>query len=300
MVSSNGKGIEAARKRAAALLRTPGGDDPPGEAPCPDRCSQDADSLSGRILERFKATRAPELFASFYELNAGWMETHVARAARTLPPGIVPHEMASDVFLDVYRSVDTYDFRGGSAFRRWMCVLARNRIRKALRAFRARPLTLGTEGMDPDDRGAGDPFQRMLGREARARMLRCWWLLIRLCQAGILTTTLPEREFLRLHLAEGLSYRDLAERFDISLPEVASRMRRGRRKVARFMKHCLQRIGKNPPDPAAAGSSGHQARARGWTGLDRALHRDRAGRREATPIQRKPVMKSEKKNAVMR
>jgi len=75
----------------------------------------------------------------------------------------------------------------------------------------------------------------MIQREDLARVLSCWWLLIRVCQAAILSTSPLEQEILRLHVLEGLSYRILAERLRLTLSEVTARGRRSRRKVARSM-----------------------------------------------------------------
>jgi RNA polymerase sigma factor (sigma-70 family) len=202
----------------------------------------DVDTLSGHILERFKVSRAPELFATFYELNVRWLSDHLYRSARRFPAGLDPGELAADVFYDIYRSVDTFAFRSGPAFRRWVYVLAHNRIRKGLRSMRSRPLPLCTSGLEMDDRGAGDPFSVMVRRENAARMLACWFLLLVVCQAAICSISPPEREILRLHVLDGETYRALAERLRVPLAEVTARGRRSRRKVARYMKRYFRRF----------------------------------------------------------
>jgi len=200
-----------------------------------------ADTLSGRLLENYRASRTRQVFDAFYALNAGWVTRTISRSGGAYAWSFNHTELASEVFHDVFRYCHSYNFQGGPAFRRWIQVLIRNRIRKAIRSFRVHSSHLSTPSEEIPDHGMSDPFNRMLLQEENDRLLQVWWLMLRTCQKGIEKTSALEQASLRLHELEGLRYQDLSMHLNISVSEVSALLRRSRRKVARYMSSSLYR-----------------------------------------------------------
>ncbi len=212
----------------------------------------DRDTLSGRMLERFKRGRCPDLFHLFCRCNEQWLSRYIAGRAEIVQWGLDPDVVVADIFHDVYRFSGGYTFFSGAAFRRWMCTIARNRLRKAMRECRSRPISLSGEGKEWDDWGEADPLRLLVWREEYTELLAGWRLLVRVCRAGLERLPSEEQGILEGHFLDGMTYRLIATRYRLSLPEVAVHIRRGRRSVARFMKDFFHRAGAGNAAPSSA------------------------------------------------
>jgi DNA-directed RNA polymerase specialized sigma24 family protein len=205
----------------------------------------DPDTFSGRILEFYGKCGDSRLFDIFHAVNAGWIAAHAARAARGYGPALDPSELATDIFCDIYLFARKFVFKRGPLFRRWVCVLSRNRIRKTLRdhykRYQNRPLRPETL----DDGGSGDPLARLVRREESLRLVRSGYLLLTVCGYSILKACALEQRVLRLHALEGLGYRKLAARLDVPLARVPGLVRRSRRNVARRMRSIFHQVQAN-------------------------------------------------------
>lgn len=195
----------------------------------------DRDTLSGCLLDRFKNNRDNRIFNVFYALNEGWVSEYVSRMRGAYSINCDAFEMTADIFHDMYQYAGSYSFRSGPSFRRWVCVLARNRMLKSLRILNGGPASLSALALEPSDQGRGDPLRRMIESEEISILFSSWFLLLRICQKCIDGTPALERSVLRLREMEGIPYRGIAERLDIHPDKVPALVRRSRRRVARFI-----------------------------------------------------------------
>ncbi|MHC4946598.1 MAG: RNA polymerase sigma factor [Planctomycetota bacterium] len=203
----------------------------------------DADTLSGCVLELFHTTGHSFCFEIFYELNHVRIIRLVSRSPAAYAWSFNHGEMAGDILFDIYRFAGTFHFRNGRSFRAWVSVVARNRMRKAVKHFRNRPKSLSYGSGEISDRKASNPLDRILARETRQQQRAILWLLLCGCMAGIHKTSIEEKEILRLHEGEGLPFREITARSPRSMADVARINRRARRKVAKFLKDCLSQAG---------------------------------------------------------
>lgn len=195
----------------------------------------DRDTLSGCLLDRFKTNRDNRIFNVFYALNVRWVSEYVSRMRGVYSMSCDAFEMTADIFHDMYRYAGSYSFRSGPSFRRWVCVLARNRMLKSLRVINGGPASLSSLPVDPSDQGRGDPLRRMIESEEISILFSSWFLLLRICQKCLDGVPVVERSVLRLREMEGTPYRGIAERLDIPPDKVPALVRKSRRRVARFV-----------------------------------------------------------------
>jgi RNA polymerase sigma factor (sigma-70 family) len=200
----------------------------------------DKDEQSGRVLERFREEGDPVLFEQFEALNRAWLTRFVARQPIAFAWSFDHQAMAGDILHDIYFSTSRYTYRGGPPFRAWIRRLARNKMLKTLQKARSVPAALPADPAWPHDRGAGDPMQRLLFEEEGEALLVRWWIVAALCMEGVNRLEPGERRALALHDLDGLSYRDLGRRLDLSVREAGNTLKRARRKVAVFVKRFLK------------------------------------------------------------
>ncbi|MBU0755582.1 MAG: hypothetical protein KJ645_10620, partial [Planctomycetes bacterium] len=63
-----------------------------------------------------------------------------------------------DIFADVFLFAKSFAFMEGPAFRSWLNILAQNRIRKAIRSYRKRPIPLSDQTIPAGDGGKNSPL----------------------------------------------------------------------------------------------------------------------------------------------
>ncbi len=174
------------------------------------------------LVRQFRATGDPRVFETLFRKYQGPVFHLVSR----MTAGEEAYDVTQEVFVRALRSLPS--FKGDSKFRTWLYTIARN---TCLNHLRDRQVQRGHEGYSLDDDGEGgegrggpDPSdpQADVGRIAEQRELQ-----------GIVDKTLaalsPEQRLLiTLRDLEGLSYEEIAEITEISLPNVKSKLHRAR------------------------------------------------------------------------
>ncbi len=150
---------------------------------------------------------------AFQSLVARWQQPVFAFLLHMLGSVEEAEDMAQDVFMKVYDQADRY--RPEGKFRRWLLRIAGNRARSALRRRRV----LRWVSFDPgrhDAPAGGDDAQRDLERRETIDT-------VRRAVAG-----LPERQRAAVALKkfQGLSYREIADVLDTTVPAVESLLQR--------------------------------------------------------------------------
>lgn len=133
-------------------------------------------------------------------------------------------EVVQDTFIAVFEHLDGYD--GVGRLRPWVFGIARHRMLRALRDRRRRE---GRQVRLPDGLASGDEAPPPVDDFAEGALVRLRRCLGRLSQV--------HQDLLDLHHIQGLDLQELAQRFDLSVDAVASRLYRCRRSLRR----CLDR-----------------------------------------------------------
>lgn len=122
--------------------------------------------------------------------------TAVARFASSLGVRDDVEELVQDTFIRAFASLD--GFRGDSALRTWLFTIARNLVLDKRRAAARRPVAVAVE--EGDAMTEFDALDGMVAGETEQRVRK-----------AIETLTPTQREVFTLRIAEGLSYREIAE-----------------------------------------------------------------------------------------
>jgi len=151
--------------------------------------------------------------AAFRQLVARWEQPIHGFLVHMLGSVEEAEDMTQDVFLKVYDMAGRY--RPEGRFRSWLLRIAGNRARSALRRRRIlRWVSLDPTRHDPAA-AADDPLQSLERREVAA-------------QVRAAVARLPERQRAAVHLKrfQGLSYREIAEILETTVPAVESLLQR--------------------------------------------------------------------------
>lgn len=150
-------------------------------------------------------------------------------------------DLTQEVFLKVYRSLNTFDVERGS-FQSWMTALARNLLVDHFRRTRAEQTTGSLDaGWDGSDdmpalidtvEGYGpDPLQRSITGEVQA-----------LVQKALLKVSPELREAVILRDLKDMDYKEIAEVLRIPEGTVKSRISRGRMELARLLERNRKQV----------------------------------------------------------
>ena len=172
--------------------------------------SGDTDTLA--TLLRRVAERDEDAFARFYDLTRARVYGMVLRVLRD--PGY-SEETTQEVFLQVWRTAESFDTAQGSALS-WVITLAHRRAVDRVRAEQS--------GSDRESRyqaaATDSPFdsvtEEVTRREDRQMVVRC-----------LATLTDLQRQSVELAYYRGLTYREVSEELSATLPTVKSRIRDG-------------------------------------------------------------------------
>ena len=149
-------------------------------------------------------------------------------AYRLISDPSTAEDLAQDVFLSIFRAAKTYKPIAG--FRTWLFRIVRNECYNELRRRARHPIVL--DGADPEhsvlertDERATDPFDS-LTQEERAGIVR----------KAISNLPPAQRMAVILRRYEGMSYKDIAEAMDNTVPAVKSLLSRAREGLAQSMR----------------------------------------------------------------
>jgi RNA polymerase sigma-70 factor (ECF subfamily) len=172
------------------------------------------------VLLRQVARRDVEAFASFYDQTRARVFGLVTRVLRD--PGY-SEETTQDVYLQVWRTADSYNPSAGSPLA-WLLTLAHRRAVDRVRSEQAasqRESRYGAANVDPPSDLVADS---VILRDERRQVADC---------LGSLTDT--QREAIQLAYYDGLTYAQVSERLSANLATIKSRMR----DAIRGLRRCL-------------------------------------------------------------
>ncbi len=154
---------------------------------------------------------------AFDELVRRYREKVLRLVTSTLGPSADIEDIAQDIFVKVYLSIER--FRGDASFSTYLYTVTVNRCRDELRRSKIRRFFSLDEWMGKGDgrHPAAENEQSLDDDERRAAVRRAMDRLPRHTQM-----------LLRLREVEELSYKELAEIFDVEVGTIKSRLARGR------------------------------------------------------------------------
>jgi len=130
-------------------------------------------------------------------------------------------DLAQEVFIKVYRSLDTFS---GESFLPWLLRLGRNAAIDRLRRKKARPQTTELPaGAGSEIAAAGPSPEESWAAEARRRLVH----------RALQRMSEPNRELIMLKEIQGLDLEAIASLLDVPLGTVKSRSNRARLELAR-------------------------------------------------------------------
>ena len=171
-------------------------------------------------LLRRTAQRDRAAFAAFYDATRARVFGLVLRVLRDRG---YSEETTQDIYLQVWRTVESYDPSSGSALA-WLMTLAHRRAVDRVRAEQAASQRDFRHGVSSMDRDTDRVSESVIADEERLRVAGC---------LGGLTDL--QRQCIELAYYEGLTYVQVSERLSANLATVKSRMRDG----LRGLRNCL-------------------------------------------------------------
>jgi len=171
-------------------------------------------------LLRQVARRDVDAFATFYDRTRARVFGLVTRVLRD--PGY-SEETTQDIYLQVWRTADSYDPSAGSPLA-WLLTLAHRRAVDRVRSEQAasqRESRYGAANVDPP---SDQVAESVILRDERQQVADC---------LGSLTDA--QRECIQLAYYDGLTYVQVSERLSANLATIKSRMR----DAIRGLRRCL-------------------------------------------------------------
>lgn len=172
------------------------------------------------VLLRRVAQRDAEAFAALYDATRSRVYGMVARVLRDRG---YSEETTQDVYLQVWRTAESYDPASGSALA-WLLTLAHRRAVDRVRAEQAATQRDSRYGAATLERPADHVSDAVISSEERRRVVNCLDGLTGL-----------QRECIELAYYQGMTYVQVSERLSANLATVKSRMRDG----LRSLRNCL-------------------------------------------------------------
>ncbi len=175
----------------------------------------DLDALLRRV-----AHHDSEAFAALYDATRSRVYGMVCRVLRDRG---YSEETTQDVYLQVWRTAESYDPASGSALA-WLLTLAHRRAVDRVRSEQAASQRDSKYGAATVERDTDDVTDAVISGEDRRRVAACL--------SGLTDT---QRECIELAYYQGLTYVQVSERLTANLATVKSRMR----DALRGLRNCL-------------------------------------------------------------
>ena len=199
------------------------------------------DWVSTSLMDCYKSTGDPKVFALLYELNrASFLQAIQAKLRRTYTH-IDAQDVLQEVFLNIYRYPHRFLPDRADAFRGWGHRIARNTLLKFLKgqARLSHFRDLDEEAMQPEDTRSRRPDRAASEAESALVVNHAYLLYLQLYLLHFGKLSPKERRALTLVEVEGVSYRDAAADLGIRLENLKMVIFRGRRKIFRGMEQSL-------------------------------------------------------------
>lgn len=216
----------------------------PSSAACASSGQERADWISTTLMNTYKESGDPQVFALLFELNRASflqaIQTRLRRCARHLDA----QDVLQEVFLNIYRYPHRFHADRADAFRSWGHRIVRNTLLKFLKGENrmSRHLAFDEEVPLPEDPRARSP-ERHASESERAEIVNNAYLLyLNLYLIHFQRLSTKERRALSLVEVDGVSYKDAATDLGIRLENLKMVIFRGRRKVFRGMARSLGQL----------------------------------------------------------
>jgi RNA polymerase sigma-70 factor (ECF subfamily) len=175
----------------------------------------DLDALLSRVAQHDSAA-----FAELYDATRSRVYGMVCRVLRDRG---YSEETTQDVYLQVWRTAESYDPASGSALA-WLLTLAHRRAVDRVRAEQAASQRDSRYGVANVERDTDNVTDAVISGEDRQRVAAC-----------LNNLTDVQRECIELAYYQGMTYVQVSERLSANLATVKSRMRDG----LRGLRNCL-------------------------------------------------------------
>jgi RNA polymerase sigma-70 factor (ECF subfamily) len=223
-----------------------------------------ADWVSTSLMDCYKQTGEPAVFALLYELNrASFLQAVQARLRRTYQH-IDAQDVLQEVFLNIYRYPHRFHPDRADAFRGWGHRIARNTLLKFLKGQSrvAQFHDLDDEVVQPEDVRGRRPDRAASEAESAVVVNHAYLLYLQLYLQHFGNLSPKERRALTLVEVDGVSYKDAALDLGIRLENLKMVVFRGRRKIFRGMEQSLGLLSQVGIEPNVGDSSADSAGTR--------------------------------------
>ncbi len=215
-----------------------------------------ADWLSTSLMNCYKNTGDPAVFALLFELNRAAFLHAIHCSLRRVHHQIDEQDVLQEVFLNIYRYPHRFLPDKADAFRGWGHRIARNTLLKFLKghARLARFREIDEAVLQPEDLHTRRPDRAASEAESAAVVNRAYMLYLQLYLLHFGRLSAKERLALTMVEVDGISYRDAAAALGIRLENLKMVIFRGRRKIFRGMEASLGELARSNVDqpPGAA------------------------------------------------
>lgn len=218
-----------------------------------------SDWLSTCLMETYKNTGDPAVFALLFEINQPVFTIAIQGQLRRTPYHVDSSDVLQEVFLNIYRYPHRFLSDRGDAFRNWGHRIVRNTLLKFLRGEN-RQLRVHSldEEMQYADSRCRSPELAASESEGAVVVNQAFLLYLNLYLIHFGRLSPKERRALTLVEVDGTSYKDAAADLGIRLENLKMVIFRARRKIHRSMRRVFD--GLSPDCRPARGPRG--------TGLD--------------------------------
>jgi RNA polymerase sigma factor (sigma-70 family) len=246
------------------------------------------DWVSTSLMDCYKNTGEPDVFALLFELNQGaFLQAIQGRLRRTFHR-VDAHDVLQEVFLNIYRYPHRFHADRADAFRGWGHRIARNTMLKFLKGESrlAHFHVLDEDALQPADLHQRGPDRVAVESESADIVNRAYLLYLQLYLLHFGRLSARERRALTLVEVEGASYRDAAEDLGVRLENLKMVVFRGRRKIFRGMELSLGELSSGatvPPIPPGRGGT-RRPRRRPVVAKSRHLQQPPVARRDSHEV----------------
>jgi RNA polymerase sigma factor (sigma-70 family) len=207
-----------------------------------------ADWVSTCLMDCYKDTGEPAVFALLFELNRGSFLHAIQSNLRRSFHHVDAQDVLQEVFLNIYRYPHRFHADKADAFRGWGHRIARNTLLKFLKgeARLARFHTIDEEVLQPEDLRGRRPDRAASEAESADVVNHAYLLYLQLYLVHFGRLSQKERLALTMVEVQDVSYRDAAEVLGIRLENLKMVIFRGRRKIFRGMARSLGDLSLEP------------------------------------------------------
>ncbi|MGE0142583.1 MAG: RNA polymerase sigma factor [Planctomycetota bacterium] len=224
-----------------------------GESMCPDSdtprfaeltAQEQSDWIGTRLMNAFKDTSDPHVFALLYELAEPSFRATIAGRMRRCHTRLDAHDVLQEVFLNIYRYPHRFHADRADAFRNWGHTIVRNTLLKMLKGEMRRGVvaSLDEETIQQADLHALSPLRSASDAESAGVVDRAYLIYLNLYMLHFAKLSAKEQRALTMVEVIGASYKDTAAEFGIRLENLKMVIFRARRKIMRGMTRMLSEV----------------------------------------------------------